>query len=50
MANTSDVEGGSFHMTSILDYKVNTFSDVASFIEGSIHVIDGDGDGEVLDM
>jgi len=35
-------------MTSILDYKVDNFSDVASFAEGSIHVIDGVGSGEAL--
>ena len=35
-------------MTSILDYKINYFSDVASFVKGSIHVIDRDGSREVL--
>ena len=35
-------------MISILDYKISDFSDVVSFIEGSIHVIDRDGSGERL--
>jgi len=33
-------------MTSVLDYEIN--SDVASLIEGSIHIIDRDGSGVVL--
>jgi len=35
-------------MTSILDHKINDFSDVASFFEGYFQIIVGDGDGEVL--
>jgi len=35
-------------MTSILDYKINDFSDVVGFVKGSIHVIDRHGSGEVL--
>jgi len=45
LADTSDIEGGSFQITSILDYQIDDFSDVASFIKGSIHVIDRDGSG-----
>jgi len=30
----------------ILDYEIDDFSDVAGFIEGPIHVVDGDGSGE----
>jgi len=35
-------------MIPILDYEVNDFGDVACLIEGSIHIIDGDGSGETL--
>jgi len=35
-------------MIPILDYEVDDFSYVACFIEGSIHIIDGDGSGETL--
>ena len=47
-ANFHDMEGGSFRVTSVLDYEVNNFSDVADFIKGSIHIIDRDGSGEAL--
>src|SRR5467141_2296621 len=47
-ANTHDMEGGSFRMVPILDHEVNDFSDVASIIEGPIHVVDWDGSRETL--
>jgi len=47
-ANSCDMNSGSFRVTSILDHEVNNFSDVASFIKGSIHIIDRDGSGEAL--
>jgi len=47
-ANTSDMEGGMFQLTFIVDHKINNFSDVASLIKGSIHIIDRDGSGEFL--
>jgi len=30
LADTSDIEGGSFQITSILDYQIDDFSDVAT--------------------
>ena len=35
-------------MIPILNYEVDNFSDVACFIEGSIHIVDRDGLGELL--
>jgi len=49
-ADTSDVEGGTFQMSFLLDYRINDFGDVAGFVKGSINVIDRDGWGEVLGM
>ena len=37
LVDTSDMEGGPFHMTFILDNKIDNFSEIASFINGSIH-------------
>jgi len=31
-----------------LNYEINDFSDIACFIEGSIHFIDNYGSGEML--
>jgi len=47
-ANTSDMEGGLLQITSILDYMINNFNDVAGLIESSIHIVDRDGSGETL--
>ena len=47
-ANTCDMEGGSFQMVPILDHEVNDFSDVASIVEGPIHIVDRDGLREML--
>src|SRR5882724_10667 len=47
-SDSCDMEGGLFQVTSILDHEINDFSDVASFIKGSIHIIDRNGSGEVL--
>ena len=49
-ANTSDMKGGVFWLTFILDYKINDFGDVAGFVKGSVHVIDRNGSGELLGM
>ena len=35
-------------MIPILDHEVNDFGDVASIIEGPIHIVDRDGSGETL--
>ena len=35
-------------MTFTLNHNINSFSDVASLIKGSVHIIDRDGSGEVL--
>jgi len=44
-ADTSDVEGGSFWVTIVLDNDVHDLSNVTGFVEGSIYVIDGNGLG-----
>ena len=44
-SDSCDMEGGLFQVTSILDHEINDFSDVASFIKGSIHIIDRKGSG-----
>ena len=46
--NTHDMEGGSFRMVPMVDHEVDDFCDVASIIEGPIHVVDRDGLGETL--
>ena len=48
LADTCDMEGGLFWMTSVLDHNIDNFSDVVNIVGGSIHVIDGDGDGEAM--
>ena len=47
-ANTRDVEGGSFRMVPMVDHEVDDFCDVASIIEGPIHIVDRDGSRETL--
>src|SRR5882672_4111018 len=47
-ANTCDVEGGPLQMIPILDHEVKDFSDVASIIEGPVHIVDRDGSRETL--
>jgi len=47
-ANACDMEGGTFQVTFILDYKINNFSDIASLIKVSDYVIDRDGSGKGL--
>ena len=47
-ADTSDVEGGSLQVTLVLDDEVHNLSNVTSFIEGCIYIIDGNGLGEML--
>ena len=47
LADSHDIEGSSFQVTSILDHEINNFSDIASFM-GSIHIIDRDDSGEAL--
>jgi len=47
-ANTCDMEGGSFLMIPVLDHEVDNFSDVASIIEGPIHIVDRDSLREKL--
>jgi len=48
LANTSDVEGGSFQMTLVLDNEVHDLGNVTGFVEGSFYVVDVDGSGEAL--
>ena len=48
LANTSDMEGGLFQVTLVLDYEVHDLSNVTGFVEGSIYIIDGNGLGEAL--
>ena len=48
LANTCDREGGPFLMMPIFGYEVDDFSYVACWIQGSIHIIDGEGSGETL--
>ena len=42
------MEGGSLRMIPILDHEVDNFSDVASIVEGPIHIVDRDGSREML--
>jgi len=35
-------------VTLVLDYEVHNLSDVTTFVEGSVYVIDGNDSGEVL--
>ena len=46
--NTHNMEGGSFQMVPVMDHEVDDFCDVASIIEGPIHVVDRDGSRETL--
>ena len=47
-ADTSDVESSSFLVTLVQDDEVHDLSNVTSFIEGSVYVIDRDGSGVAL--
>ena len=47
-ANTCNMEGGSFRVVPIVDHEVDDFSDVASIIDGPIHIVDRDGLRETL--
>jgi len=49
-ADTSDMKAGALQMTFILDYTIDDFGDVTTFIKVSIHIIDRDGCGEALAM
>ena len=48
LADTGDVEGGSFRVTFLLAYEVYNFGDRTGFVKGSIYVIDRDGSREAL--
>ena len=48
LANTSDMEGGLFQVTLVLDYEVHNLSDVTGFIKGFVYIIDGSGSGEAM--
>jgi len=42
-------KGGPLQMIPILDHEVDDFGDVASIVEGPIHIVDRDGSRETLD-